>query len=84
MAGDRRISSVNHLVHRIVREHAIVVLGENCQIGRGRLQLFANWAIAFCVDAVACRTTGLILRSTYIDILSRCARTKSDDGIGNQ
>ena len=83
MAANCRISSVNYFVHRIVRKHAVIVLGENRQISRACLQLFTDWSVAFCVDAVACRTTGLIFRFAYIDILSRCARVKSDDRIDN-
>ena len=83
MGNNRRISTVNHLVHCIVREHAIVVLSENCKIGRWRLQFFADRAIAFCIDAVARRTTRQIFRSADINMLSRCARTKSEDRSGD-
>ena len=83
MTGDAHISSVNHFVHRIVRKHAVIILGKNCQISRARLQLFTDGSVAFCVDAVACPTTGQIFRFAYVVILSRCARINSDDGISN-
>ena len=83
MTADRRISSVNHFVHRIERKHAVIILGENCQISGARLQLFTDRSIAFCINAMACPTTGLIFRFAYIDILSRCGRAKPDDRIGN-
>jgi len=56
---------------------------KDCQISGVRLQLRANWTVPFCINAVARRTTGLILRFAFHDILSRCARTRSDDCTGN-
>jgi len=84
IAADRRISSINHLVHRIVRKDAVIVLGENSEISRASLQFFAYWAVAFCVHAVACRTTGLIFFTAVVytwlrndeDFLERYARAQ--------
>ena len=60
-----------------------MVLGENSQISRRRLQIFAYRSGAFCVNAVACRTTRLVFHLSYVDILSRRACTKSDNRVGN-
>ena len=77
MAGDRRISSIDHLVHHLVRKHAVIVLGENCEVGRTCLQFLADWSVAFGV--VACRATRLVFDFANIAVLSRRGPSKSDD-----
>ena len=81
MAWDRS-SSINYLINRINRKHAIIFFSENCQISRAYFQFLADWTITFGVDAMTRRATRLIFCLANIDYLSRCVRTKRDDRIG--
>ena len=47
MAGDRRISPVNYFVHRIVRKHAVIFLGETCKVRRVCLQVLPTGPLPF-------------------------------------
>ena len=49
VTADRRISPINYLVHHLVRKNSVIVLSENCEVGRGTLEFFAEWSVAFCL-----------------------------------
>jgi hypothetical protein len=51
MTADRRISSINHLAHRIERKHAAIVVGENGQISGARLRLAATIPLSTPAEA---------------------------------
>ena len=67
-------ATVDDPVNLVERKYARIVLCKLCKIARRFAQQYGKWAISFCVDAMANRTTGFVLLLTNVCGLLRSGK----------